>query len=113
MGQPTLQLPLTALCCALPLLLEEPLSELLLLPLPPALTGGVLARQTWGVFRLKLPLAPRLLVQTSLVLGGLFHRTPLLYLPAVEEEGCFAVAQHISVCTETPGSCTVIVLHDM
>ncbi|TNN85072.1 hypothetical protein EYF80_004726 [Liparis tanakae] len=97
MGRPTLQLPLAALRCALPLLLEEPLSELLLLSLPPALTGGVLARQARGVFRLKLPLAPRLPVQTSVVLGGLFHRAPLLHLPAVEEEGCFAVAQHISV----------------
>lgn len=113
--KPTLQLLLLSFCCSLALLLDEPLSELLPLSLPPALTARVLAHQarkdhlcvTWVCFptavwivQVKLPLSPRLLVLMPEVYNGLFHYTLLLLLSVVEEASYFAVMEHISICME-------------
>ncbi len=86
-------------CCSLPLLLDEPLSELLLLSLLPALDVPVLTQQAGehhrftsfccstaiSAFQTIFLLALRLLALMPVVDDGRFHRTPLLDLPTMEQ----------------------------
>ena len=115
---PTLQRLSLPLCCLLPLLLEEPLPELLPLPASPALTVGVLTQQArehhlgvaWvcvptavRVTQVIVALALRLLVLMPVVNDSLFHRTILLHFSAVKEASYFAIMEHFSICMEDTG----------
>lgn len=111
----TFQLLLMPFCCLLALLLDEPLSELLLLSLPSALTVHVLTGQAGehhlcitllsfstevGAVQVMFPLAPRLLVLMPVVDDGPLHRMLLLHLSSMEKPSYFAIMEHISICME-------------
>lgn len=95
---PTFQLLLTSLGCLIRLLLDEPLSELMLLFLLPDVALQVFPRQAGQhhltisglqtvlrVTEVTLPSAPRLLTLTLISDDGLFHRPLLFLLSPVKE----------------------------